>query len=110
MKDLDSEGTGHIAVDQLLPYINDSQGKDPQKQNLGIAWPEWVLTSGKVFMAKQVIAKIIECVEQQNIPPAQAFKIFDTENNGHVEAEEFGKILMKLAPTLSKEEAYVFSI
>ena len=63
-------------------------------------WPEWVKKANKITMAKEVLTKLLDTLEKQNISAKKAFEIFDADESGDIIGTEFKKVLGKLCPNL----------
>ena len=100
---IDINTTGYINLEETCAYLGD-EGEKKTSNKSTITWPRWLIEESKVFNAKQVLAKIIEATEKQNMQPQNAFKIFDSENTGTIEAQDFSNVISKLCPEITLDE------
>ncbi len=108
--DIDADNKGHIMLDEVLPYIDESaaENKEARKSSASatVVWADWLISENKVFQAKQVLAKLIEAVEKQGISPEGAFATFVNEGGNTIGNKEFAMVLGKLCPDLKTDEMY----
>ncbi len=104
-RQIDADNNLCISLEELAPYFDSKLSEDNTgKVTSEINWPEWVLREKKLLPVKEILLRICDAIEKRNIPVMKAFGIFDTENDGRVEKEDFGKVLCQLCPGLNSED------
>ncbi len=106
-KQIDINNNGFISLEELTPYIDEDQsrnrGENKRGTDLG-SWPEWLVSENKVYLAKQILGKVIDSIERLGLDPLKAFSIFDPDSAGIVESKDFSRVLSKLCPEAVVDE------
>eukprot|EP00826_Nyctotherus_ovalis_P016444 TRINITY_DN14757_c0_g1_i3.p2 TRINITY_DN14757_c0_g1~~TRINITY_DN14757_c0_g1_i3.p2 ORF type:complete len:136 (-),score=41.29 TRINITY_DN14757_c0_g1_i3:48-455(-) len=103
-KQIDMNQTGYVQLEDIIPYIEQSQAKANTKESENELWPEWLRNEDKVHLAKEVLGKIVEAVKQRRIVPEKGFRVFDPDNTGFINEADFSKVLSKICPDVGTEE------
>lgn len=111
-KQIDINNNGFISLEELIPYIEEENGKQKIEATRPVSdlWPEWLVSENKVYLAKQILMKLIASIQNSGLVLEKAFRVFDPEDSGAVSDIDFAKVLSKICMDASVDELYFFEV
>lgn len=107
--EFDKDGSGAISTKELLAVMR-SLGQNPTEDEVHDLRMEFDMdNSGKIELEEFLeMMKTKSSMVDHMDDIREAFKIFDKNGDGFIDAKEFGEVMMMMGSTLSKEEVAAF--